>query len=250
MKGRIFNFQRYSIHDGPGIRSVVFLRGCPLRCVWCCNPESFSAGSVFKDEIEDVDVLSRVLEDEPYFKNSGGGLTISGGEPLAQLNFTRSLLEKCKTRNLNTALETCGHAPWESFEALEGLVDHYLYDIKHLNSEFHEKYTTRDNTLILDNLRRLNQRNENIFLRVPLIPEYNMEKKHIMEIVDLLKSISAKEIHLLPYHRFGEKKYAELKIPYPLKGRLSLMSYDEGRLAVKDFADVLSAHVENVYIGG
>lgn len=250
MRGRIFNFQRYSIHDGPGIRSLVFLSSCPLRCLWCCNPESFISDEPPNQEVKAEEVMGWILEDRAYFKNSGGGVTFSGGEPLLQIEFTKLLLQKCRKEGIGTAVDTCGDVPWDNFEIVSGLVDYYLYDIKHLDEEVHKRYTGAGNKRILDNLRKLSQRQEKIFLRVPLIPEYNMDEEEAFQIGQLAREIKPQEVHLLPYHRLGEKKYSKLKFAYALTGKKDLMSYNEGKRAVNDFASIIRSYTQNVCIGG
>ena len=250
MRGKIFNIQRYSIHDGPGIRTSVFLSSCNLRCLWCCNPESFLDGERWNREADAGDLMEEILEDKPYFKNSNGGVSLSGGEPLLQPVFVRSLLEECKRRGIDTAIETCGDVSWETFESISGLVDHYLYDVKHLNNERHKTFTGVDNIRILDNLRRLSKRGERVYLRVPLIPEYNMDAEEAAGIGELARDISAVEVHLLPYHRLGEKKYAQLGLKYPLIGVKDPMSYGAGRRMVEEFASIVRHYTTNLYVGG
>lgn len=250
MRGKIFNFQRYAVHDGPGIRSAVFLSGCPLRCLWCCNPESFLDNGSFNREVEVEEIMEWVLEDKCYFKNSGGGITLSGGEPLFNINFAEAILEGCKRENINTVIDTCGHVPWANFEVVSGLVDYYLYDIKHTDTAIHKSYTGADNLRIIDNLKKLSQEKKRIFLRVPLIPGYNTDEEAAKEIGRLAKEISALEVHLLPYHRLGEKKYSQLKTSYKLTGKKDLMSYSEGRTLVNNFSAIIRSYVKNVHIGG
>lgn len=250
MKGKIFNFQRYAIHDGPGIRSVLFLSGCPLRCAWCCNPESFSEECGVHREAGAAEVLSWFLEDKHYFKNSGGGATFSGGEPLLQIGFLKQILEMCRQEGINTAIETCGEVSWENFAAISGLVDYYLYDIKHLDAHVHKEYTGVINERILNNLYKLKNNRDNIYLRIPLIPEFNMNENAITDIGRLAKDVSAAEVHLLPYHRFAEKKYAQLRIAGRRFNQKDMMVTPEGREFIEKLAGILRLYVQNVLIGG
>lgn len=250
MCGKMFNFQRYAIHDGPGIRSVLFLFGCSLKCVWCCNPESFVPDNKFIREVESKEVISWLLEDKPYFLNSGGGLTLSGGEPLLQPEFVASLLKECRNYGIGTAIETCGEVPWSNFEAVKGLVDYYLYDIKHLDPDLHNTYTGAGNSRILQNLKRLSLNNAEIYLRVPLIPTYNMDEKQAHGIAELAREISAIGINLLPYHRFGEDKYARFGIDYSPAGKIGIISEADRKQKILEFARLIRLIYCNVVIGG
>ena len=145
-KGRIFDIQRYSIHDGPGIRTIVFLKGCVLRCRWCCNPES----QEYK-----IQTIEEVEKDRPYYWRSGGGLTLSGGESLCQPEFARDLLRAAKERGINTALESMACAPFETIETILPYLDLYLMDIKHTNPAKHKEFTGRPNELMMENARKV-----------------------------------------------------------------------------------------------
>ena len=163
--GRIFDIQKFSIHDGPGIRTIVFLKGCPLRCRWCCNPESQSreiqtmvTGGVEKTVGRDVtaeEVLEEVMKDTRYYRRSGGGITLSGGECLMQPNFAVALLRGAKEMGLNTAIESTAFASFDTISRLLPYLDLYLMDIKHMNSAKHELFTGRPNELILENAMKI-----------------------------------------------------------------------------------------------
>ena len=164
VKGRIFNIQRFSIHDGPGIRTIVFLKGCPLRCRWCCNPESqdfhvenITTAGVTKPVGRDVtvgEVLDEISRDRVYYARSGGGgLTLSGGECLWQPDFSEALLKCAKQKGISTAIETTGYADISVIRRLLPYVDTVLMDIKHINSEKHKQFTSKDNSLILENAK-------------------------------------------------------------------------------------------------
>lgn len=263
-KGLIFDIQRFCVHDGPGIRTTVFMKGCPLKCLWCSNPESqdFSInlivrdinckgcgacvnvcpqGAIFLNEnlsrkidwkkcdscllcvdsclyhslnrcgryITIEEALDEILQDLLFYKNSDGGVTISGGEPLSQSRFVRNLLAECKKEGLNTALETTGHGTWIEMEKVLHFVDLVLFDIKHLDPIKHQKMTGLKNNLILENLKKTAKRNK-IWIRIPLISGFNDSESHIKKIAMLGKEIGTKKISLLPYHEGGKIKCEQL----------------------------------------
>lgn len=225
--GRIFDIQRYSIHDGPGIRTIVFLKGCPLRCRWCCNPESQ------KHEIENMmfegknkvmgrdttvgEVLDEVMRDMTYYRRSGGGITLSGGECLFQPSFGEALLRASKESGINTAIETTGFAKFETIEKFLPYVDYVLMDIKHINDEKHKAFTTQSNKLILENARKIAEYGANLTIRVPVVPTFNDTPAEIAEIAKFAASLpNVKNFHLLPYHRLGQGKYEGLGREYTL----------------------------------
>jgi pyruvate formate lyase activating enzyme len=249
-KGRIFNFQRYSIHDGPGIRSILFLKDCPLRCLWCCNPEAFTPNLPGDREITIGLALEWLLEDKDYFSRSGGGLTLAGGEPLAQVEFVKALFEICRNHNIGTAMETCGEASWSDFEQLTGLVDYYLYDIKHLDEQRHRQYTGVGNRRLLANLNKLSQRGEKIILRLPLIPGYNDSEAEARAIYNLMREIEVMEVNILPYHGLGREKYARLGLTYPLQDHPVHLSDPEGRERLAKFSAIIREAEPEVYIEG
>lgn len=228
VKGRIFDIQRFSIHDGPGIRSIVFLKGCVLRCRWCCNPESQSYdietltldGKV-KTVGRDVtvnQVMEEIVKDMPYYKRSGGGITLSGGECLCQPEFSAALLAAAKDYGLNTAIESTGCMVFEKIEMLLPYLDLYLMDIKHTNSEKHKAFTGRSNELILENARRIAEKAKKLIIRVPVVPTFNDTEEEILGIAKFASTLpGVEEIHLLPYHRLGQDKYEGTGREYTLK---------------------------------
>lgn len=268
-RGVIFNIQHYSIHDGPGIRTTVFLKGCPLRCTWCQNPESqaFLPQLFFVSEnctgcgkcadvcpegaIEIRDGRSRtnrelcrargrcvevcpnearslmgryataqevfedVNGDAIFYARSGGGVTLSGGEPLAQPEFATSLLKLCKAVGLHTAIDTCGYARWEIARRILEYVDLVLYDFKHMDAMVHEKWTGVSNELILENAIRIHHElSVPVLARVPLVPGYNDSLENIEATARFIATELGKSVrvHLLPYHKLGEAKYERLEM--------------------------------------
>lgn len=228
-KGRIFDIQRYSIHDGPGIRTIVFLKGCFLRCRWCCNPESqcydieqmkTPGTGVIKTVGRDVTVeelLSEILSDEQYFRRSGGGITLSGGETMAQPDFAEALLRAVHMEGLTTAVETTAFAKREVVERLIPHIDYVLMDIKHMNSDKHKAFTTQPNEIILENARYIAEHANSLTIRVPVIPSFNDTPDEIYDIAKFASSLpNVNDLHLLPYHRLGQDKYDGLGRVYSL----------------------------------
>lgn len=265
--GMVFDIQKFSVHDGPGIRTTVFLKGCPLRCLWCHNPESwhtypellFSAERctgcgecvkvcpngchTLKDGIHTFNrsactgcgrcvrhcffavlelcgslrspqsVMDEVLKDRPFYENSAGGITVSGGEPMAQFEFTRDLLKLAKENALHVCLETCGFATGEQHLEILPYVDLFLFDIKTIDSEKHRRFTGQDNTLILENLRLLDHAGAKLHLRCPMISSLNDSEAELNGIGVLANSLThIQEIEVEPYHPLGVSKAHRLGI--------------------------------------
>ncbi len=224
--GRIFDIQRFSVHDGPGVRTIVFLKGCFLRCKWCCNPESqnYDIEEMITDgrkktvgrDVTVGEILPEILKDRVYYRRSGGGLTLSGGETLMQIDFAEALLRAAKENGLNTAVESTGFARFENIERILPYLDYYLMDIKHTDSEKHKKFTSQSNELILKNAPKIAER-VNLTVRVPVIPGFNDTEREIGDIAAFAKTLhGVREIHLLPYHRLGQDKYEGLGRHYEL----------------------------------
>ncbi|MBN2790129.1 MAG: glycyl-radical enzyme activating protein [Candidatus Delongbacteria bacterium] len=255
MKGTIFNIQRFSLHDGPGIRTTVFLKGCPLRCIWCHNPESFdksiqvtfdkekcleclickgvrdistaekcpaNAIEVIGQDMSVDELFTEIYKDMDYFETSNGGVTFSGGEPLMQSEFLLEILKKCKENSIHTVIDTCGYAKIESFEKINEFVDLYLYDLKFIDNDIHKKHTSSSNESILANLKYLSEKNTRIFIRFPLIPGINDTEKNISEIIEFLNGINFEQINLLSYHGYEKNKYIKLGLHHKMDTRIKL----------------------------
>ncbi len=229
VKGRIFDIQRYSIHDGGGIRTIVFLKGCPLRCKWCCNPEGqhynvekMTLGGKEKIVGQDVtvgEIIDIVERDRIYYRRSGGGLTLSGGESLTQPDFAVALLKTAKERGINTAMESTGFADFSVISRYLPYLDLYLMDIKHMNSAKHKGFTSQPNELILENAKKITDAGARLIVRTPVIPTFNATKEEIGEIAKFASSLKGvTQMHLLPYHRIGTDKYKGLNRDYSLTG--------------------------------
>jgi pyruvate formate lyase activating enzyme len=267
--GVVFNIQRCSLHDGPGIRTTVFLKGCPLSCFWCQNPESQSgdpeilldrrkctlcgaclqacrnravrlaggelvldravcrgcgrcvtacpneARSISGKRMSVEEVLREVLRDVTFYRRSGGGVTLSGGEPLAQPRFSREVLRRCKEEGLHTALDTCGCAPWPRLKEVLEYADLVLFDVKHLDAAKHREATGRDNRSILENAKRI-AKFKPLRVRVPLIPGFNDSAETVGDIVRFAEDeLGGPPVDLLPYNRLGEIKFDFLDKPGP-----------------------------------
>ena len=227
-KGRIFNIQRFSIHDGPGIRTIVFFKGCFMRCAWCCNPESQSyeiqtmvengkQKTVGKD-VTVAEIMPEILADGNYYWRSDGGVTLSGGEILGQPDFARDLLRACKENGLHTAVESTANAPYENIEKILPYLDLYLMDIKHMDSAKHKEFTGAANERILENAKKLAASGVELVIRTPVVPGFNDTAEEIRAIAKFAASLpGVREHHLLPYHRLGSDKYAGLGRNYSLK---------------------------------
>jgi pyruvate formate lyase activating enzyme len=225
VKGILFNLQRFSIHDGPGIRTVAFLKGCPLRCGWCHNPESFKRGvqsvngKTFGYEISAGEVVAEALRDKAYYEESGGGVTFSGGEPALQKDFLLSLLTLAKENNLHTCVETCGFAETEALLEISRQTDLILFDYKISDPETHKRHTGQPNGLILRNLKALYESGSKIILRCPVIPGVNDHDGHFSAVKNLRRQYPGMlGAEIMPYHNMGESKWKELGLDYGFAG--------------------------------
>ena len=227
IRGRIFNIQRFSIHDGPGIRTIVFFKGCAMRCAWCCNPESQSGEietliekgkeKIVGKDVTVSDIMPELLADLPYYRRSGGGITLSGGEILCQADFAGELLKACKEAGLHTAVESASSLDFSKIEKILPYLDLYLMDIKHMDSQKHKEYTGVSNERILENAKKIAQSGVELIIRTPVIPTFNDTPEDIRAISRFARGLEGvRELHLLPYHRLGSDKYAGLGRKYSL----------------------------------
>ena len=225
IKGTIFRIKRYALHDGPGIRTTVFFKGCPLLCRWCHNPEGLdprpqtmlrrtSSGEI--DEtvgtVIGVDKLIKEIEkDVLFYDESGGGVTFSGGEPLAQPQFLEAVLAACNRREIHAALDTSGHAPMAVLDRILPRLQLVLFDLKIMDTKQHQRYTGVPNPIILDNLKRIAKSQTPLRIRIPLVPEITDDDSNIEEMIRLVGPFKAVQgVDLLPYHRIGAHKYRRL----------------------------------------
>ena len=265
-KGIIFDIKRYAIHDGPGIRSTIFFKGCPLHCPWCHNPEGqepqpeimwqanrcalectacvsscpqmavkkegkiviinrqkcdlcgqcveaclYEALEIVGREVTVEEVMVEIEKDRIFYEESGGGVTFSGGEPLFQPDFLEALLEACRQRDIQTAVDTCGYVSSEIMERIAEKVDLFLYDLKIIDDSTHQEYTGVSNKLIFNNLKILVKKKKPVIIRIPLISGINDDQPNIKATVNFLRSLNGlKEVNLLPYHRGGTEKFRKL----------------------------------------
>ena len=270
-KGYVFDIQGLSVHDGPGCRTLIFLNGCTLNCIWCSNPEGISrrptllyfsskcvaCGSCVDNcpqnaiRIENekliisrqlcivcekhsctddcytdalklsgyeitVSKLFEIIQRDRQFWGHEGGITLTGGEPLLQLDFAKAILSKCHQAYIHTAIETCGNIPWKNFQEVIPYVDWIFFDLKHLDSQEHLKVTNAGNTLILENAELLSREyNGRLIFRLPLIPGFNDSNENIDSIISFIKKTGRNEINILPLHHLGREKYKLLDNIYP-----------------------------------
>lgn len=268
--GNIFNIQKYSIHDGPGIRTTIFFKGCPLKCKWCHNPESQSCESEIIFSIDKCigcnscidscvdkcirfidnevvidkekctlcrnctnncptnaiemmgktmtvdEVMKEIEKDMVFYEESGGGVTFSGGEPLLQFEFLKTLLKKCREKGIYTAVDTSGYSSLEKIVEVSQYVQLFLYDIKHIDDEKHINLTGVSNKQILENLSGITKKGSNVWVRVPIIPGINDDDENILGIGSLMNSLNLKDIFILPYHNIAINKYDKLGKTYSL----------------------------------
>ncbi|MEW6262996.1 MAG: glycyl-radical enzyme activating protein [Thermodesulfobacteriota bacterium] len=282
-QGLVFNIQKFSLHDGPGIRTTVFVKGCSLACKWCSNPESINryqeimtydlrcigckkcveacpiGAIVFTEKGREIvwdkcnnclecarvcpskaiectgqymtvdEVVKKIEDDRIFYKNSNGGMTISGGEALVQAKFTGELFKRCQEKGIHTTLDTTANAPWEDLERILDHVDLALVDIKHLDPEMHKKGTGVGNETILTNAARIAAR-VRTWIRIPLIPGYNDSESNIKKVAAFAAALGAEKISVLPYHELGSSKYPKLGRVYTMEGTAPPAEEDVARL--------------------
>lgn len=218
MTGYIFDIKKFAIHDGPGIRTTVFLKGCPLKCWWCHNPESIKQINDCGDSASELtkrysvpELLNIIQKDQIFYDESGGGVTFSGGEPLVQSDFLVKILKECKKKFITTTVDTCGYVPTESVKRIYTYTDLFLYDLKLFDDELHKKYIGVSNELIKNNLEFLYSVNSNVRIRVPLIPNITDTEDNLSAVSNYLLKFNGKfSLDLLPYNKLSEDKYRRL----------------------------------------
>jgi len=256
--GIIFDLKKYAIHDGPGIRTTVFMKGCPLDCWWCHNPESRKLQpellntnnhkylkplaaddpNITGKEVSVTDILAELEKDIIFFDESGGGVTFSGGEPLMQPEFLASMLKGCREREIHTIVDTSGYAQWESFEKILDKTDLFLFDLKMIDDKQHKKYTGVSNTLILENLTKLLGLNADVQIRIPLIPGFTESKENLLQTAEYLSGFNRKlKIGLLPYNPIGEEKYKRFGLKRRIKNKKK-QSVEELKEYLKIFKNI------------
>lgn len=275
LRGVIFDIQHYSIHDGPGIRTTLFLKGCPLQCRWCSNPESQrsrpeimfdtfrcthcgrcvevcphnasvrhentigisrelcqgcgtcvgqcpnGARQLVGREIAVEEILEEVVQDRPFYENSGGGVTLSGGEPMSQPAFTRALLKRCKEKGIHTVLDTSGYVQVDLWDRVLEYVDMILFDLKQMDTRKHKAYTGVSNELIFASARKLASRKIPMVIRIPLIPGYNDTDQNSAACARFARELGITTVELLPFHRLCISKYTKLQKEWELDGVVS-----------------------------
>ena len=267
----VLNISRMTTHNGPGIRTLILFKGCPLRCLWCSTPESqiskpeiavfpgkciqcgkcvpvcpvnavsllnnvlsinrsicnscgecaricySEAIKLLGSSMAVADLLQEVKKDAVIYKHSGGGVTLSGGEPLLEPDFTGELIKAFKEEGISVGIDTCGHVPWASIERMLANIDFFLWDIKHMNPEKHAEFTGVSNKLILSNARAISRKNIPLYIRVPVIPGYNDSEENIRDTSEFARSLSSLvEVSLLPLHHLGQVRYESLNRVYPI----------------------------------
>ena len=232
-KGYIFDIKKYSVNDGPGIRTTVFLKGCPLSCWWCHNPESrrgepekvdncsfrwnlsrdSSERNMIGYQVSVEDVALEIEKDLIFYEESKGGATFSGGEPMLQVDFLHSLLTECKRKDINTAIDTTGYAPFSDFEKIYDVTDTFLYDLKLIDEKIHYEYCGVSNKMIHANLKELSSNGKKIILRLPIIPTLTDTESNLSQTISFISNLkNIQEIDLLPFHTTAKSKYERMKI--------------------------------------
>ena len=235
--GMIFDIKHFAVHDGPGIRTTVFFKGCPLSCWWCHNPESINSQpeeiiaviptftgtgkkcgkDIIGREITVTEIMQEIMKDVIFFDESGGGVTFSGGETLIQPDFLLSLLKKCKEMNIHTCVDTSGHAPKQIFSKILNYVDLFLYDLKLINNDDHKKYTGVSNESLIQNLDYLCDSKKQIIIRIPIIPNITDTDENIQQIAEYISNLNyIQRVDILPFNQMGEDKYRRMEKPYLL----------------------------------
>lgn len=265
MSGILYDIKRFAVHDGPGIRTTIFFKGCPLRCAWCHNPESIDARPLVSDKKIIVDgcvinereetgrtwqteeVMAVLGREAVFMDESGGGVTFSGGEPLKQIDFLEDLMLSCKQEGYHTAVDTSGQTEWPALERTLPLTDLYLFDMKHTDSEKHEAFTGVPNRRVIKNLNNLSLAGKPIRIRVPVIPGFNFTLQEQEKMASYIHGLngSVEQVDLLPFHAIAAHKYKRFGMGNKMKGIPSL--YPEDLVLVQEIYKSLGL---NTTIGG
>lgn len=295
-KALVFDIQRYSLHDGPGIRTIIFLKGCPLKCLWCCNPESQSreieveyyidkcigcrccikkcpndaissdGDKIVIDKTKCVncgtcvdncpaealryvgawmdtdEVMQKIKGDSRYYRRSGGGVTLSGGEPLVWGDFCSEILHRCYEENIHTAIETTGCVSREKLEDIIDYTDLFLYDIKSMDDDRHKRLTGVSNRQIQENLRYLRKLDKEVIMRIPLIPTCNFFEEELEAMIDLAHELGIGDVNIMPYHNLGEVKYKKLFKTYELQDVPTLKFADDLTEQMEQYKDIFTKY--------
>lgn len=267
MKGIVFDIKKYAIHDGPGIRTTVFLKGCPLKCIWCHNPESIKpecetiilinrkkslnlsyseTKEVFGREIYSEEIFSEIKKDILFYDDSEGGVTFSGGEPMMQVDFLVDLLQKCKDMDIHTVIDTSGLAKWEDFEKVIPLTDLFLFDLKIFDANKHFEFTGVKNEQIFENLKKLTQAGSKVRIRIPLIPDISDTDENIDAILQFVSELdNITGVDILPFNTIYEGKYQKMNLENKLKNLKK-----QSQVFLTDLQSKISAAGFDVKIGG
>ena len=255
-KALIFNIQKFSIHDGPGLRTAVFYKGCPLNCLWCSNPESqnFKPENIWDKTLEKQvlvgeyktveEIMVEVRKDLDFYLESGGGVTVTGGEVLIQIDQVVALLKQCKKEGIHTATETSGYSTPKNFKKLIDNVDLLMMDIKHHDTVKHKEKTGVPLEPILKNLDIAVSEKEEMLIRVPVIPNFNDSEEDAHKFGQLFKGHKVESIELLPFHQFGEEKYNNLNLDYAYADVKQMHSDD-----LIEYAKIIEEYGVNCKIG-
>ena len=245
---RIFNIQHFSLHDGEGIRTTVFFQGCNLRCKWCANPESQPMEPLPGEAVQTYSVsqlVSELLKDKPFYDTSGGGVTLSGGEPLLYPEYVTALCHALHEEGIHVAVETAANVPEDVFIKILGAVDCALIDLKHYDNETHIAGTGVGNARILQNIASAVRSDTETVVRIPVIPGFNDSTADAQAFADTLTRLQVQRVHVLPFHQFGESKYHRLNISYAYDGVPQRHEED-----LTEFAEILKASGLSVQTGG
>jgi pyruvate formate lyase activating enzyme len=244
--GIIFDIKRFAVHDGPGIRTTVFMKGCPLSCQWCHNPESrsadictvpktvrmgdktFTEDEIVGREMTVEEVMKELQKEQIFMEESGGGVTFSGGEPLQQTDFLLEMLAACKLQNMHTTVDTTGFSNWKTLEKVAQYTDLFLYDLKLIDDNLHKTYAGVSNTLILENLEKLVELGKKVRIRIPIIPGITFTEENINQTIDYLSGLKfpIEGVDLLPYHNTAAHKYERFGIENKLGELKSIRKSD------------------------